>query len=175
MSCNTSLDSKWHIVIAQEHDIEAAVSGLSGHMNDEQRRKFRDKLNRYVRKGDRDLVLALQGDRVIGFYTVIDYDDLPPEVPASISVRVRDYACGTGFMVHPDCRRQGIGMSLHERVEHWARQRGKPGFWLSTRRQANWFHKHFGFDEIARVMVKGIERRIMAKDFGAGSYYESPN
>ena len=175
MSCNTSSDFEWHLVIAGEHDIEPAVLGLSEHMNDEQRRKFRDKLNRYVRKEDRDLVLALQGDRVIGFYTVIDYDDLPPEVPAPISDRLYNYACGTGFLVHPDYRRQGIGMSLHERVERWARQRGKPGFWLSTRRQANWFRKHFGFEEVTRVVVKGIERKIMARDFGAGSHYQAPN
>ncbi len=172
MSCSTSSDFEWDLVIAQKHDVEPAVTSLSGHMNGEQRQKFRDKLNRYVHKGDRDLILTLQGNRVLGFYTVIDYDDLPLEVPASIRKRLHDYACGTGFLVHPEYRRRGIGISLHGRVELWARQRGKPGFWLSTRRQANWFRKHFDFEEVARVIVKGIERKIMAKSFGAGSHYE---
>lgn len=167
MNSAACADVKWKIVIADESHIEPAVASLSGHMDDGQRRAFRDKLSRYVFKTDRDLALALQGSRILGFYTVIDYDDLPSEVPAAVSNRLHDYACGTGFLVHPDYRRRGIGMSLHQRVERWAGERGKPGFWLSTRRQAEWFHKHFAFDEVARVVVKGIERRIMAKGFAA--------
>lgn len=145
--------------------MESAVSSLSGHMDEEQREKFRDKLYRYVRQTGRDLILAVAGKLVIGFYTVIEYDDLPPEFPTSTRMRLSRFACGTGFRVHPDCRRKGVGASLQRRAEQWAQERGKPGFWLSTNRQADWYRRHFSYEEVGRVMVKGVERNIMAKDF----------
>lgn len=164
MSSNSS-DFTWHLIIAREAHVEPAVLSLSGHMNEEQREKFRNKLRRYVRKTDRDLILAVAGRWVIGFYTVIEHDDLPKELATSTRVRLSRFACGTGFRVHSDCRRRGVGASLQQRAEQWARERNKPGFWLSTHRQADWYRKHFGYEKAGRVLVKGVERSIMAKRF----------
>lgn len=153
----------WKVVIAGAADVLGAVQSLSGHMNVEQRERFEDKLNRYVRKADRDLILALDGDEVLGFYTIIEQDDLAPDIPEASRRWLQGFACCTGLLVHPDCRCRGIGASLHRRGEQWARERSKPGLWLSTRRHADWYRRHFGYDEVGRVLVKGIERTIMAK------------
>lgn len=155
----------WNVIVAEAEDVEPAAASLSSHMNAEQRKKFEEKLNRYVRKPDRDLILAVRGKVVLGFYTVIEQDDLPDTIPDVARERLVGFACGTGFMVRPDYRRRGVGESLHRRVEQWAKERGKPGFWLSTRRQAEWYRKHFGYEEVGRVVVKEIERTIMAKTF----------
>lgn len=153
------------LVIARVDQVESAVSVLSGHMNQEQRAKFRDKLYRYARKPDRDLILAMAVKEILGFYSVIEEDDLPREVPAAVRQRLHSFACGTGLLVHPDYRQRGIGTELQLFAEQWARARGKAGFWLSTRRQADWYRSHFGYEEAGRVLVKGVERRIMAKGF----------
>jgi len=155
----------WILIVAREGHVDSAVSSLSGHMNEGEREKFRDKLRRYVRKTDRDLILAVAGKLVLGFYSVIEYDDLPPEVPAATRKRLQRFACGTGLLVHPDYRQRGIGSELQQRAEQWARERGRAGFWLSTRRHAEWYCRHFSYEEAGRVLVKGVERSIMAKDF----------
>ena len=154
----------WSIIIARDEDVELAVSSLSSHMSDQQREKFREKLHRYVRKPDRDLVLAVAEKLVLGFYTVIERDSLPPELPAAVRDRLQSFACCTGLMVHPNHRRKGIGAALQLRGEQWARSRSRSGFWLSTHRQAEWYRRHFGFQEAAKVTVKAIERTLMAKD-----------
>ena len=155
----------WAILIAQDDDVELTVSSLSNHMSDMQREKFRDKLHRYVRKPDRDLLLAVAENRVLGFYTVIERDSLPPELPVGVTNRLQDFACCTGLMVHPDYRRKGIGAALQLRGEQWARSRNRSGFWLSTHRQAGWYRRHFGFKEEGKATVREIERTIMAKEF----------
>jgi len=160
-----SSELNWNLIVAEAGDVNSAVASLSGHMDAEQRKKFEEKLNRYVRKPDRDLILAVSGKMVLGFYTVIDQDDLPDTISDATREHLIGFACGTGFMVRSDYRRRGVGESLQQRVEQWAKERGKPGFWLSTRRQAEWYRKHFGYEEVGRVVVKGIERTIMAKTF----------
>jgi GNAT superfamily N-acetyltransferase len=155
---------RWAIVIAVTEDVNLAVSNLSDHMSDEQRDKFRDKLHRYARKPDRDLVLAVAGSLVLGFYTVIERDDLPQGLPVAVKERLQEFACCTGLMVHPDYRRNGIGAALQLRGEEWARSRNRSGLWLSTHRRAAWYRKHFDFKEEGRVLVREIERTIMAKD-----------
>lgn len=159
------LQLNWEVIIAGGDDVARIVQSLSGHMDAGQRERFRDKLDRYVRKPDRDLLIAVEAKTVLGFYTVIEHDDLPTTLPLSMRDRLRDFACCTGLLVHPDRRRRGIGASLHRRGEKWAGERGKRGLWLSTRRHAGWYQRHFGYEEVARVMVKGIERTIMAKTF----------
>ena len=48
----------WQLKIAIDEDVESIVLALTDHMNDEQRAAFRDKLERYVRKPDRDVIVA---------------------------------------------------------------------------------------------------------------------
>jgi GNAT superfamily N-acetyltransferase len=160
-----SWEPGWDVVIASMEEVTGTVQRLSGHMDAGQRERFEDKLRRYVRKPDRDLIIAVGAKAVVGFYTVIEQDDLPPAMPDDNRARLKRFACCTGLLVHSDWRRQGIGASLHRRGEQWARQRNKPGLWLSTRRHADWYRRHFGYEEVGRVMVKGIERTIMAKTF----------
>lgn len=162
---SSSRELGWKVIIAGATDVPRAVQNLSGHMKAEQRERFEDKLNRYVRKPDRDLIIALDGDEVLGFYTIIEQDDLLPTMGEDIRGLLSDFACCTGLLVHPDWRRRGIGASLHRRGERWARERRKPGLWLSTRRHADWYRRHFDYEEVGRVLVKGIERTIMAKIF----------
>jgi len=161
-----SLQLGWHVTIAgTKEDVVGTVQSLSGHMDVRQRERFEDKLRRYVRKPDRDLIIAVDGNEILGFYTITEQDDLPPAMPLATHARLKDFACCTGLLVHPERRRQGIGAGLHRRGEQWARERRKSGLWLSTRRHADWYRRHFGYEEIGRVMVKSIERTIMAKTF----------
>jgi GNAT superfamily N-acetyltransferase len=156
--------SPFDIVIARDDHLEPAVSSLGAQMSAEQRERFRTKLQRYVRKPDRDLLLAVEENVVAGFYTVIERDSLPPELPLEVKNRLHEFACCTGLLVHPAYRRQGIGTALHERAEQWALSRHRPGFWLVTHRQANWYKEHFGFKIEGKAIVNQIERTIMGKE-----------
>lgn len=157
--------SDCNVILAGPADVLETVSSLSEHMDTRQRERFRDKLCRYVCKSDRDLLIAVAGQSVVGFYTIIARAALSPELPEDTRELLRDFACCTGLLVHPDRRRQGIGARLHRRGEQWAGERGKPGLWLSTRRHADWYRRHFGYEEVGRVLSKGIERTIVAKRF----------
>ncbi|MDH4209622.1 MAG: GNAT family N-acetyltransferase, partial [Anaerolineae bacterium] len=131
----------WELKVATEADVEPTVARLSGHMNDQQRAAFRDKLQRYVRKPDRDVILALSGDQIVGFLAVIEEAEVPETLPTSIIQRLLPLASCTNLLVHPDHRRQGIGSSLFRRCEQWARERGRSGCWLITHRMASWYER----------------------------------
>jgi GNAT superfamily N-acetyltransferase len=134
-------------------------------MNDQQRLVFGDKLERYVRKPDRDLILAMQGDQVLGLVCVIDQMPPPSNFPYQKADQLQNFAFGTQLLVHPSVRRQGVGNSLQLRAEQWARKRGRTGHWLITRRKADWYQRHFGYEEIGRIREKGVEKIVMSKQF----------
>ncbi|MBW1979685.1 MAG: GNAT family N-acetyltransferase [Deltaproteobacteria bacterium] len=157
--------SRVQLKVAIEKDVEPAVEQLSGHMNEQQRSAFRDKLQRYVRKSDRDLFLAVSGYRILGFLTVIARGHIEDPMFAPPPQWMQDYACCTGLLVHPEFRRQGIGSTLHRRGEQWAREKGRAGYWLLTHRKADWYRRHFGYHEVCSLKVKGVKKRIMAKRF----------
>jgi GNAT superfamily N-acetyltransferase len=163
----------WRLRLADEPDVERALPQLSGHMNETQRMAFREKLLRYVRKHDRDLILAIKDDRVLGLVCVIEESEVPAAVPSSLAEDSRNYAAITQLIVQPGVRRQGIGSSLLIEAEQWALSRGKVGLWLITHHMAQWYQRHFGYREAGRMSARGVEKRIMVKGFERQAPYPS--
>jgi GNAT superfamily N-acetyltransferase len=151
--------------VAVEADVEPAVLQLSGHMDDGKRRAFRDKLERYVRKPDRDVILAVGGEAVLGFLAMIEEAAPPEGLPVPVADPLRPFASCTGLFVDPFHRRRGIGADLVRRGEQWARERAKPGLWLVTHRAASWYARHFGYGPVATVQAKGVVKTVMARSF----------
>ena len=155
----------WKLKVATEADVDPAVEELSDQMNDRQRAAFRDKLQRYVRKPDRELIVAVSGDQTLGLVCVIEQAQFPLHFPEQKASHLRNFACGTQVLVHPSFRKQGIGGSLLARAERWAHEQGLTGFWIVTHRQADWYRAHFGYQEIHRIDDKGVEKILLAKSF----------
>ncbi|HYR02898.1 MAG TPA: GNAT family N-acetyltransferase [Syntrophobacteria bacterium] len=159
----------WILRLAAEADVEPAVSHFSGHMDDGRRRTFRAKLERYVRKPDRDLIIAVNGEGIVGLCCIIESLPAPHPLGDGLAEPIRQFACCTGLLVDSRHRRLGIGAGLVRRGEEWARERGKAGLWLVTHRAASWYARHFGYQPIARVQEKGVAKTIMAKCFSESS------
>jgi len=155
----------WDLKVAAGADVEPALEQLTDHLNDQQRQAFRDKLKRYVQKPDRDLILAVRGLQVLGLVCVIHQAEFPPGFSEKNTDYLRDFASGTQLLVHPSFRRRGIGGSLLSHAEAWARKRGLAGFWIITHRMAGWYERNFGYEQIARIEVKGVGKFLMAKKF----------
>ena len=158
-----SLD--WELKVATEVDMEPAVEALSDHMNDRQRAAFKDKLQRYVRKPGRELILAVRGGQTIGLVCVIEQAQFPPHFPKQKASHLRNFGCGTQLLVHPSFRKQGVGGSLLAHAERWAHEHGLTGFWIITHRKAAWYKTHFGYQELHRIDDKGVEKILLAKSF----------
>ena len=156
----------WQLKVATEADVNPALQALSDHLNDQQRAVFRDKLQRYVRKPDRELIVAVRGGQTLGLVCVIEQAQFPPRFPEQKASLLRNFACGTQLLVHPSCRKQGVGGSLQARAERWSQERGLAGFWVITHRQAAWYKTHFGYREMHRIDDNGVEKILMAKSFG---------
>ena len=124
----------WQLKVAAEADVEPIIEQLTDHMNSEQRQAFCNKLLRYVHKPDRDLILAVQGLQILGLVCVIDQGEFTPGFSGKNTEYLRNFACGTQVLVHPTCRRRGIGGSLLTQAENWARKRGLAGFWVTSTR-----------------------------------------
>jgi GNAT superfamily N-acetyltransferase len=159
------VDVTWELKVAADGDVRPTLEQLTDHMNNEQRQAFRDKLQRYVQKPDRDLILALRGHQVLGLVCVIHQGEFPPGLSGQNREYLRDFACGTQLLVHPSFRRRGIGGSLLSQAEKWAHKRGLAGFWIITHRMSDWYEKHFGYEQIARIEVKGVAKTLLAKKF----------
>ncbi len=155
----------WKLKVATEADVDPAVEALSDQMNDRQRAAFKDKLQRYVRKPDRELIVAVHGGQTLGLVCVIEQAQFPPSFTEQQASQLRNFACGTQVLVHPAVRGRGIGGSLLARAEHWAHEHGLTGFWIVTHRKAEWYRTHFGYQEIYRIDDKGVEKILMAKSF----------
>jgi GNAT superfamily N-acetyltransferase len=155
----------WDLKVAAEADVQPILEQLTDHMNDRQRAAFRDKLQRYVRKPGRELIVAVRGGQTLGLVCVIDRSRFPPRFPKQKASHLRNFACGTQLLVHPSFRKQGIGGSLLIRAERWAHEQGLTGFWIVTHRKADWYRTHFGYQEIHQIDDKGVEKTLLAKSF----------
>ena len=155
----------WDLKVAAEADVQPILEQLTDHMNDQQRAAFRDKLQRYVRKPGRELIVAVRGGQTIGLVCVIAQAQLPPRFPEQKASYLRNFACGTQLLVHPSFRNQGVGGSLLTHAERWAHERGLAGFWIVTHRKAAWYKTHFGYQELYRLDDKGVEKILLARSF----------
>mgnify|MGYP001816025101 FL=1 len=155
----------WDLKVAAEADVQPILEQLTDHMNDQQRAAFRDKLQRYVRKPGRELIVAVRGGQTIGLVCVIAQAQLPPRFPEQKASYLRNFACGTQLLVHPSFRKQGVGGSLLTHAERWAHERGLAGFWIVTHRKAAWYKTHFGYQELYRLDDKGVEKILLARSF----------
>jgi GNAT superfamily N-acetyltransferase len=155
----------WIIKIAAESDVDSTLTQLSGQMNQRQRQAFRDKLERYVRKPDRDLIIAVNGERIVGLFCIIEAMPTPDGLADEVTEPLREFGACTGLLVDSKYRRQGIGASLVRRGEEWAKERGMAGLWLVTHRAASWYERHFGYEPVAQVHEKGVAKTLMAKCF----------
>ena len=151
--------------IASHYDVKSTIFALTDHMSEAQRAVFRDKLQRYARKPDRDLIIAVCDNRVLGLICVIEKAEVPASLPSSTAQLLSSFACNTQLLVHPDARKQGIGSSLQLKAEQWARARGRAGFWLVTRRMAYWYQRDFGYEKVGSISAKNTEKSVMAKEF----------
>jgi GNAT superfamily N-acetyltransferase len=156
---------RWEVKEASEREVEPTLAQLTEHMNDRQRAAFRVKLQGYVRKPDRQLILAENGGKVLGLVCVIMQMELPSNFNCQKADHLRNFAFGSQLLVHPDVRNRGIGSSLHLQSLHWARDRGRAGHWLITHRQADWYRRRFGYEEFGRLKKKGVEKILMSKEF----------
>jgi GNAT superfamily N-acetyltransferase len=156
---------RWELKVATAADVDPTLEQLTDHMNDQQRVAFRKKLERYVRKPDRDLILAVKGSQVLGLVCVIDRIKPPSNFHSHKAHHLQNFAFGTQLLVHPSVRRHGIGSNLQLRAEQWARERGRTGHYLITHRMADWYQRNFGHEEIGRINDKGIEKIVMSKQF----------
>jgi GNAT superfamily N-acetyltransferase len=157
--------NSWELRIADYEDVAPVLEELTAHMNEQQREAFQDKLERYARKPDRDLIIATQNDRTLGIMCVIEEAEIPEGLPSSVVHFLRTFGCSTQLLVHPDARKQGVGTSLQLKGEEWARKRGRDGLWLVTRRMAYWYKRDFGYEDTARIKTKGVEKSILSKRF----------
>ena len=155
----------WKLQIATHEDVESIIIALTDHMNEAQRAVFRDKLERYARKPDRDLIIAVGDTRVLGLICVIEEAEVPASLSSSTAQLLSTFACNTQLLVHPDARKQGIGSSLQLKAEQWARGRGRSGFWLVTRKMAYWYQRDFGYEKVGSISAKNTEKSVMAKEF----------
>ena len=155
----------WSLKVASVSDVDPTLARLTDHMNDQQRAAFRVKLQRYVRKPDRELILAVNRGQVLGLVCVIMQMELPSNFTYEQADHLRNFAFGSQLLVHPDVRGRGIGASLHLRSMQWAREQGRAGHWLITHRMVDWYRQHFGYEEIGRLIKKGAEKILMLKEF----------
>ena len=155
----------WKLKVATEADVDPTVEALSEHMNDRQRAAFRDKLQRYVRKPDRELIVAVRGEQTIGLVCVIEQAQFPLDFPEQKASHIRNFGCGTQLLVHPSFRKQGVGGSLLTGAERWAYEHELTGLWIATHRKAEWYKTHFGYQELHRIDDKGVEKILLAKSF----------
>ena len=155
----------WELKLATEIHVQPTVEQLTDHMSEQQRQAFRDKIQRYIQKPDRDLILAVRGPEVLGLVCVIDQAELPPGLSVENMGYLKNFASGTQLLVHPSFRGRGIGSSLHIHAESWARKRGLPGYWFITHRMAHWYERDFGYVTVASIEVEGVKKIVMAKSF----------
>ena len=77
-------------------------------MNDQQRAAFRVKLQRYVHKPDRELILTVNGGQVLGLVCVIRQMELPSNFKFQKADHLRNFAFGSQLLVHPDVPRASV-------------------------------------------------------------------
>ena len=155
----------WELRYGTTADVDPTIEQLSDDLDEREREKRRRKLRLYASESDRDVILALSEDRIIGYLTIVDYDEPRPDISAEIAERLKNFAFPSQLQVHPDFRKRGVGSSLMLQAERWARKRGKPGLWSITHRKAYWYKRDFGYKELGKVWEKETYKTVIVKEF----------
>lgn len=153
----------WQVRVASPADLPRVIDELTDYMDAPQRAKYHRKLTRYTRDADKALLIAVDAGGAIGFLCAAEYDEIPPTLPPRLAARLKNYATVTSFIVRPEHRRRGVGMSLFDRALEWGRARRPAGMWLITHRTGPWYHRHFGLEEVAKLDVDGARKTVMAR------------
>ena len=162
----------WEPIVASAEDAARAARQLGAGFSTAHRARLQDKLERYTRKPDRVLILAVCGSRVLGFVTAMEAPAAPAGLPQSAVLQLQGLGELSGLLVDPRCRMRGIGERLMRLAEQWCRERGHRGAWLITHRMADWHRRHLGYREVGRILHQRAEKRVMARHFNddAGHY-----
>lgn len=153
----------WEIVYAGEADLPRVIHELTDYMDASQQAKYHRKMTRYTRDVDKELLIASDATGAIGFLCVAEQDEIPDSLPPDVAERLKRYATVTSFIVRPEQRRRGIGMSLFAQALAWGKARRPAGMWLITHRTGPWYQRHFDLVELARIDVDGACKTVMAK------------
>lgn len=161
-----SLDKILNLQIALPEEIEEIAVSQGNHLLPEIQRAFKDKVERYICKQDRDVIIARIQDRSVGYCMVINQLRPPDSLLPEIQHRLSAYGCITGLGVNPEWRENRIGVRLVKEGLDWALHRGLPGLWLRTRVMSDWYVRHFQFERVGSMMVKEtVKKAILAKTF----------
>jgi GNAT superfamily N-acetyltransferase len=155
----------WELRYGTSEDVDMAIEQASDDLDEQERERRRRKLHLYARESDRDFILAVNSDRVLGYLTIVDYDEPRPDIPDDIAERLKGLAFPSQLQVDPQFRKRGIGTSLMLEAERWARKRGKPGLWSITHRKTYWYTRDFGYKELGKVWEKETYKTVIVKEF----------
>jgi GNAT superfamily N-acetyltransferase len=151
------------IVCATPEDVPQAYDDLNRDMDPEFVHVFLDKIQRYAIKPDRDLYLAQYHGTTIAFATIIDESPVPEESKKETAALLKDYACGTGLMVLPEYRNQGVASQLVKSWQQWAIARNRAGVWIVTRQMAQWYQRCFHFSVVGTTLRHRVKKTLLAK------------
>lgn len=163
MNSNFFQVSKCVVIEAVPQDVEAAYNDLNRDMDPAFVHVFHDKIERYSRKPDRALFLVRYRHTFIAFATIIVSAPVPDDLPRELSTPLISYSCGTGLMVLPEFRKQGVASLLVRQWDHWSKKQGLPGIWVVTNNMAPWYKEHFGYQEVGLVFRKGTKKTVLQK------------
>jgi len=163
MISNTTGALPCQIICATPDDVDSAFDDLKRDMNPEFVHVFLDKIQRYSRKPDRALFLAMYQDKYIAFATVINSSPAPENADQTTIQLLRNYACGTGLMVLPEFRHKGVASRLVQQWESWARQNNLPGIWVVTRKMGDWYQRCFHYSLQGTTTRHGVKKTILSK------------
>ena len=158
-----SAEKDWQVREAGAAELPRVIEELTDYMDAPQQAKYHRKLTRYTRDADKALLIAVDASGAIGFLCVAEYDEIPGTLPPRLAEQLKHYATVTSFIVRPEHRRRGVGMSLFARALEWGRARRPAGMWLITHRTGPWYHRHFGLEEVAGLEVDGARKTVMVK------------
>lgn len=165
MAPHTSNGFSWELRTAAPEEIPRVIDQLGFAMKDEERERRRRKLTLCATEPHSDVILAVSGERILGYLAIVEYDPPRPDLPAAAAARLADCAFPTQLLVHPGFRRRGIGGGLMRRGEQWARERGKQGVWGVTHRRADWYRSAFGYETVGTVWERDTHKTVIVKRF----------
>lgn len=151
------------IICATPEHVQWAFKDLKRDMDPRFVHVFLDKIRRYAEKPDRDLFLVKYHKQIIAFATVIDKSPAPDDSPEETAALLKNYACGTGLMVLPEYRNQGVASQLVNQWQQWSVAKQRSGVWVVTRQMADWYQRCFHFSLIGNTFRHKVKKTILAK------------